>query len=189
MRKNTTLRAYTVFDRSERNECSELVFALTAHEARRMAHLDDVAFIDHSARRSPAFDEFAARGVYPTLAEMIDRGWWRECGGCYMPVTENTEFRVVTTSEAYCNESCHARGIGSDAGYEFARREVKYAEAEALRRNPSAEVTASNWNQAAFGKAPVDGFYIWVRLYFEEVDNWATWDGRLVFDDERKTAS
>jgi hypothetical protein len=175
-RKNTQLRAYVLRDRTDDDHGQEVVFALTAKEARAGGY-DDVPYINTVATRAPEFDQYAPGPV--TMHHLIENGWHQECGGCWRSVDQYTENAVIDDHEAYCNDVCQARAAGRDAGYAFRRAELKAVEDEAKRRWPDATVSHAGFNIPGYQQPlPAEGFQMYVRLWFPKLDAYATyWDG------------
>ena len=205
MSANLTPRAYVLFDRSDDDHGQIVVYARTAREARGSGY-DDVAYIDTGARRAPEFDRFAEAGG-PTLADLLEAGWYQECGSCCRNVRSydlaihddgsGTARGIVTESDAYCSPECEARDVGRMRGYRFHNAEIDAVRTEARRRWPDADVHA-NWNVTGYREPPpAEGFRVWVRLYWKRpsADVYATWwygdanhEGEEVHERERRSA-
>jgi hypothetical protein len=69
--------------------------------------LEDILYIDISARREPTFDEYAARGEVPVEA-YLEYGWWLPCSGycCGTQLTQedvDTGYAFIVEGKLLCS--------------------------------------------------------------------------------------
>lgn len=106
MPKNEKVRAYKVTSRELYSEgAAVIVFARNAREARMHHGLDDVSYIEASAKRVPQYDEFAGKGV--PIRRLLQDGWYWECSHCQTPRFLDEYPIVVEEDEVvFCNITC-----------------------------------------------------------------------------------
>jgi len=136
--RKTVLLAFTLRDRTGYHEACELVFGRTARDARKNGYLDGVDFINLEVTRSPKFDEFAGVPGRPNIRDKLERGWWQNCGGCHDFVRldggESDAAKIITETDAFCNEMCQATHEGIRRGLDFANAERAEAWPEGMTK-------------------------------------------------------
>lgn len=99
--KNSTPRAYLLRHRDGIMEPCVVVYALTAHEARKSyALIDDATYVGVEVERRPDFDRYADKGG-PTTSDLFDtHGWWFPCADCHAEmVTREADPGAVVIAE------------------------------------------------------------------------------------------